>query len=138
MSFMKGKVCDLGCGPAVMYEGKEVDLTGVDWSPEGLEQARLHCPNGKYVCSQVTDTGLPSSEFDTVIMCGLLDYFDDWTPVINEAKRILKPNGKIIATLLYGFQGHLWTEELAKSKHSVLSFKHITSNWYLVEIDTSN
>lgn len=53
-------------------------------------------------------------------MLGLLDYFEDWTPVLEEARRLKKPEGKIIATLLNGYEGHDWT-----------SYPRITSNWHL-------
>ena len=36
----QGNIVDLGCGPCVMYEGKNLSLVGVDWSAEGLEQAK--------------------------------------------------------------------------------------------------
>lgn len=118
----RGKVLDLGCGPCVMYENKDIDLTGVDWSEEALKQAKLHYPNGMYIKAYATATGLPSGQFDSVIACGLLDYFNDWTPVIIEARRLLKSGGKFYATLLNGFQGHDWT-----------NYPHITGNWHLVE-----
>jgi len=101
-----------------MYEGKNVKLTGVDSSEEALKQAKLHYPKGSYVCADATATGLPSGKFDTVLMLGLLDYFEDWTPVLKEARRIGKE--KIIATLLNGFRGHDWT-----------MYPKITGNWHL-------
>lgn len=132
--YLQGQIVDLGCGPAVMYEGKQVSLIGIDWSSEALLQARKHYPQGVYIQADVTKTGLPQGQFDTVVMCGLLDYFGDWKPVIDEAKRLVKPEGKIFATLLYGFNKHMWTEDLAKTKANVVKFKHITGNWYLIEI----
>ena len=123
LPFLRGKVVDLGCGPSVMYEGKNIDLTGVDWSEEGLKQAKLHYPQGKFILAEATDTGLPSCSFDTVIMLGLLDYFDDWEKVLKEARRLMKPGGQIIGTLLHGFNGHDWK-----------SYPHITGNWHFVKI----
>src|SRR3990167_11460128 len=115
-----GNIIDLGCGPCVMYEGKTVSLTGVDWSKEALEQAKKHYPNGKYVLAEVTNTRLPSNQFDAAIACGLLDLVDDWNPVIMEAKRLLKDGGKFYATLLNGFKGHDWSNYL-----------HVVGNWHL-------
>ena len=107
LPFMSGNVVDLGCGPCVMYEGKQVSLVGVDQSAEGLAQARLHYPQGTYIQADARDTGLPAHQFDTVISCGLLDYFRDWEPVLKEMKRLSR--GNIIATLLHGFNGHDWS-----------------------------
>lgn len=121
VSFIEGKVVDLGCGPCVMYEGKDIDLTGVDWSLEALNQARLHYPKGIYVQASATDSGLPTGQYDTVLMMGLLDYFEDWTPVLTEARRLTKPSGKILGTLLHGFWGHDWSK-----------YPKICGNWHLV------
>ena len=133
MPFVGGKVADIGCGPCVMWEGKNVDLTGVDFSAEALKQAGLHYPSGKYVLADACSTGLPSEEFDTVIMLGVLDYYEDWTLVVKEAKRICKKEGKIFATLLHGFEGHDWSKR-ENIKFDVKSYCHVTSNWYLVEL----
>lgn len=118
--YLKGKVVDLGCGPCVIYKDKVIDLTGVDISQEALNQAKVNYPQGKYILADATDTKLPDSSFDTVLMLGLLDYFDDWNEVLKEARRIKKPDGRIVATLLNGFEGHNWT-----------SYEHLTSNWHL-------
>lgn len=106
-----------------MYEGRDVDLTGVDWSAEALNQASLHYPKGVYVQARATDSGLPTGSFDTVIMCGLLDYFDDWAPVVQEARRLVKPGGKILATLLNGYNGHDWS-----------AYPTISGNWHLAQL----
>ena len=117
----KGEVLDLGCGPCVMYKGKNIKLTGVDWSEEGLRQAKINYPSGVYICGDATKTSLPSGSFDTVLACGLLDLFEDWEPIIMEVNRLLKLGGKFYGTLLNGYRGHDWTK-----------YPHITSNWHLV------
>src|SRR3990167_8428345 len=105
------------CG---MYEGKQVSLIGVDWSQEALRAARKHYPCGVYVQADARHTGLPTEQFDTVILSGLLDYFDDWGEILTEARRLRKFGGKIFGTLLNGFNGHSW-----------IHYPHITSNWHL-------
>ena len=120
----KGNVVDLGCGPCVIYQDKQVSLIGVDWSVEGLYQARLHYPNGVYIEADAANTDLPTGQFDSVVAFGLLDLFDDWTPIVKEAGRLLKDGGKFFATLLDGYNKHKWK-----------NYKHITSNWHLVVFD---
>lgn len=119
----------------MLYKDKNVDLVGIDWSETGLAEAKKNYPQGIYVKAKADDTKIRGSLFDTVVMFGLLDYFDDWTAVVNEAKRLAKPGGDILATLLYGFQDHLWTEELVKTKTNVTMFKHVCGNWYLIKIE---
>lgn len=116
---LEGKVVDLGCGACVIYKGKDIDLTGVDYSEEALNQARINYPEGKYVLAEATNTGLPDKSFQTCVMFGLLDYFSDWEDVLKEARRLTK-GGFIIATLLNGFEGHNWTD-----------YEHLVGEWYL-------
>ena len=123
LPLVKGRVVDLGCGPCMIYKGTDADLTGVDSSEEAIAQAKINYPQGSYIVADARSTNLPSNSFDTVIMLGLLDYFENWEDVLLEARRIKKPEGKIIATLLNGFMGHDWK--------SPGIYKHITSNWYL-------
>jgi|GEM_PF-2728903 len=133
LPFIKGKVVDLACGTCLLYKDKNIDLTGIDFSSQAIKEAQKNFPNGKYIVADISCTGLPKETFDTAVLFGVLDYYDDWFPLIKEASRILKKNGRILATLLYGFNGHMWTEGLAKSKTSVVSFRHLTSNWFLIE-----
>lgn len=115
--FLMGKVLDLGCGPCVLYEGKDIDLTGVDFSEDALEQAKLHYPKGRYICANARNTGI-QEKFDVVVMFGLLDYFEDWNEVLTEARRLTQ--GRIYATLLHKFNNHDWSE-----------YPRITGNWHL-------
>lgn len=107
LPFVEGSVIDMGCGPCVLYEGKNVDLTGLDQSIEALKQAQIHYPQGKYIHGNASKTPFADKSFDTCFMLGLLDYYNDITPVIEEARRITRK--RIIATLLHGFNGHDWT-----------------------------
>lgn len=119
---LKGKIADLGCGPAMIYQGTNVDVTGVDFSESAIREAQKNYPQGSFFVAEATDTKLPNSEFDAVVMFGLLDYFEDWTEVLTEARRILKPGGIMLATLLNGYKGRDWTR-----------YKHVTGDWYLFE-----
>ena len=121
-AFVQGKVCDFGCGPCLLYKGKSIDLTGVDFSSKGIEEAKNNYPEGKYVVADICDTGLPDKTFDTVLLSGVLDYYKDWERPLAEARRICKNGGKIFGTLYNGFQGHDWSK-----------YKHITGNWHIYE-----
>jgi len=119
--FIGDNLADLGCGPALIYQGKRVNLTGVDYSSEAIREAKKNYPPGKYLVEDITHTSLPDNYFDTVILLGVLDCFEDWTAVLKESRRIKKDNGVIFATLLDGYKGHKWKDKCP----------HITSNWYL-------
>jgi SAM-dependent methyltransferase len=117
---VRGKVVDLGCGTCLIYKGKDVNLTGVDFSREGLNQAKINYPKGKYILADALNTGLSSKEYNTCMILGLLDYFENWEDILKEARRLVISGGFIIATLLNGFEGHNWTK-----------YEHLVSNWYL-------
>jgi len=132
--FLIGKVADLGCGPCVMYENKDIDLTGIDFSSQAIVEAKKHYPRGRYLVAEAANTGLTDKEFDSVIMLGLLDYFEDWSPILTEVRRIAKPGAPIVASLLHTFQGHDWSEENVRKKASIKSYIKLTHNWVIITI----
>lgn len=112
----------------MIYAGKTgIDLTGVDFSTTAIEEAKKNYPQGKYYVAEVTKTPFLDNTFDTVVILGVLDYFSPWDSVLDEARRICKPDGWILATLLHGFQGHDWKQ-----------YKHLTGNWYLFYESSNN
>ena len=136
LPYLERNVADLGCGACTMYENQNVSLTGVDWSEAALVEARKNYPSGTYVRADVCDTGLPSDQFDTVIMLGVLDYIEDWQAVILEAERIKKEGGHIYATLLQKFLGHEWSivAVCEKLRRDPKQYREIVGNWILIEI----
>ena len=123
--YLKGKVIDLGVGTALLYKDQNIDLTGIDWSDTGIEEAKKNYPQGKFFVGDLRKTQFPDKTFDTCILAGVLDYFDDWNEIITEAKRITK--GNIIATLLNGFEGHNWN----LVKYPIIKK---VSNWVIIKI----
>jgi len=138
LTHLKGAVLDLGCGPAVLYRNSSIALVGVDWSLAALVQARQNYPQGTYIRADARSTGLSDKQFDTVLLMGVLDYFEDWQPFIQEALRLCR--GKILITLLDGWQGHNWNDETLK-KHIGVPFRvqrDMPTPWVLIEIDGQN
>ena len=123
--FIKGKVIDLGVGTALMYQGQDIDLTGIDWSDAGIEEAKKNYLSGKFFVGDLRKTPFADKFFDTCILAGVFDYFDDWEEVLTEARRITK--GDIIATLLQGFSGHNWFNV----KYPIIKK---VSNWIIIKI----
>ena len=122
---ISGKVIDLGVGTALMYQGQNIDLTGIDWSETGIEEARKNYPQGNFLVQDLRNTNFADKSFDTCILAGILDYFDNWEEVLKEARRITK--GNIIATLLNGFNGHNWN----LVKYPIIKK---VSNWIIIKI----
>ena len=93
--YLKGKIADLGCGLTDVYDS-ESDVTGLDISPECVKQMQERYPTGTWITGDVRDTGLPGSTFDTVLCSHVLEHFWYQKPIIEEMKRIVKPDGNII------------------------------------------
>ena len=133
---MRGQVADIGCGASLLHQAGNYQITGVDWSITGVEEAKKNVSRGTFIVADAKNTTLSSKTYDTVVMMGLLDYFDDWKPIIDEAERLKKDGGHIFCTLLMGFQGHWWSTDLVKEKlgREPKSYQHITGNWVLIEV----
>lgn len=99
-----GSVLDAGCGTglcgrAVRAMSPDVELTGIDASPESVAKA---ASTGVYATTAVVDLNgaLPygDGEFDAVICGGVLTYIDDPEPVLREFVRVTRTGGRAIVT----------------------------------------
>jgi len=94
-TYLHGKIADIGCGVNTIYS-PENDITGVDISPECVRIMSERYPFGNWVVGDVRNTGLPEAAYDTVVCSHVLEHFYDQTPIVEEMKRICKPNGNIV------------------------------------------
>jgi SAM-dependent methyltransferase len=89
-------VLDLGCGEGILalLKRKDVELTGIDLSPELLTAASRNGYDAAYVAKF---TALPflDSSFDYVVSLDVMGHvaFDDKDRVLAEIKRVLRPDG---------------------------------------------
>ena len=83
-------------------------MTGFDKSAGMLEQARRRL--GDDADLQVAELGspLPYSDdtFDDVTASLVLHYLEDWGPALAELRRVLKPGGRLIASVDHPFAIH--------------------------------
>ena len=103
----KGRVCDLGCGPAQIaryLRDRGVDAFGVDLSAGMLAQARRLNPDLQFVQSSMLTLGLGS---ETV--CGVAAFYSiihiPRANVVNafrEIRRVLRPGGLFLTTFHLG------------------------------------
>ena len=129
--YLQGHILDLGIGVTDMYvEGQ--DITGLDMSTECMRIMRQRHPWGNWVLGDAADTKLPSASFDTVVLANILEHYKDFTPLIYEAKRLIKPDGTIVIVLsLENYDvDHVypkWDEEMIRTK--------VTSHFQRAEIE---
>ncbi len=98
------KVADIGCGPATFVDdllkaGFEVIAT--DIAPHMIEDGRKRFAGHSHVRFEVMPADkipVADGELDAVTAMGLVEYLNDEKAVYREAKRALKPGGRLIVT----------------------------------------
>jgi SAM-dependent methyltransferase len=90
------ELLDVGCGTGWLAEHFE-RYTGVDAAEDAVAEARRR---GRNV--QLGDVGRPlpfaEERFDGVVLKDLLEHVDDPVAVVREARRVLKPGGRVFAS----------------------------------------
>lgn len=95
-------VLDLGCGNGKYIKPlKELakSIVGIDLSEKQLELAQKDNPEATLICSDASQMPFENDSFDIVYSCwmfGTILDLDKRTKAMNEAKRILRKNGRII------------------------------------------
>ncbi len=96
------EVVDLGTGTGTIALGLArcgLDVTGIDIAPELLEVARRTADRqgltAQFVEGRAEATGFPASNYDLVTAGQCWWWFDSGT-VIEEVRRILRPDGRLI------------------------------------------
>lgn len=99
----RGRVIELGCGTGLYttaYAAHCEQVLALDLSSDMVEMA--HCalsaiPQAQARVADATATGLPSGEADAVVAVNLLHVVPDADAVLAEVRRLLHPNGVLIA-----------------------------------------
>lgn len=98
------RVLDVGCGTGAFLEAlsrrfPEVELTGVDLSPEMLAVAERRL-GGSAELKQGRVENLPfaDAEFDVVVSTSVLHYVRHPDAALGEMKRVLEPGGRAVVT----------------------------------------
>jgi SAM-dependent methyltransferase len=90
------RLLDVGCGTGWLAR-HFTDYTGIDGSPAAVEEAARH---GRDV--RLGDVGeplpFPDASFDGVVLKDLLEHVSDPVAVVAEARRVLKPSGRVFAS----------------------------------------
>ena len=79
--------------------------TGVDISAEMINRARaihakkIKLKNRNFLVEDCEKLSLNDADYDIVTAIALIEYFQDPTNVLNEIKRVLKPEGIVLITV---------------------------------------
>jgi SAM-dependent methyltransferase len=105
------RILDAGCGSGPLFAAlrdRGAIVTGFDTSTGMLELARQRLGAGAAL--EVADLGSPlpfaDGAFDDVIVSLVLHYLEDWTAPLAELRRVLRPGGRLIASVDHPLQGH--------------------------------
>ena len=94
------RVLEIGCATGdLLHQVKPSEGIGIDLSPEMIEVARGKYPGLKFAVRDA-DSAPVEKEMDYVIMSNLLDYLPDIWVVLENAKAVLKEDGKLVITTI--------------------------------------
>ena len=106
------RILDAGCGSGPLFAAlrdRGAEVSGIDLSAGMLEKARKRL--GADADLQVADLAdplpFPDESFDDVIASLVLHYLKDWKPTLAEIRRVLKPGGRLIASVNHPFMVNL-------------------------------
>lgn len=104
------QVLDLGCGSggatrvAARAVGEEGMVVGIDASPECIAAAIARTPADAPVMYRRGDItrlgGMPDRTFSVVVASMVLDQVDDLSPLLEEVFRVLRPGGRMVASVM--------------------------------------
>ncbi|MFC1865762.1 class I SAM-dependent methyltransferase [Chloroflexota bacterium] len=99
------KILDGGCGVGrhlIYFDRLGYDVTGVDFSDNAIEAVKGFDDRLKVIQAGVIELPFASLSFDYYLSFGVLEHFiDGLTQGLNEAHRVLKPNGILFLSVPY-------------------------------------
>jgi len=97
-------IIDLGCGGgllAVPLIELGADVIGVDISEKSLQAARTQAKGkGQFIAADIRKVPLPDNIADAIVIADVLDHIPDYSRVIAEAARLLKPQGLLYVNII--------------------------------------
>ncbi|MGW4824543.1 class I SAM-dependent methyltransferase [Streptomyces sp. NPDC004227] len=125
------RMLDAGCGSGPLFAAlrdRGAIVSGFDASAGMLELARRRLGDGADL--QVADLGstlpYPDDTFDDVVASLVLHYLEDWGPALAELRRMLKPGGRLIASVDHPFAINLMHRQAGRE--AVYNYFN-TTNW---------
>ena len=96
------KILDIGCGTGYfckMASEKEMEVTGIDATPEFIDEAKKRLPEGQFIVGEMEELPFEEESFDVVCGFNSFQYAANAENALKESKRVLKKSGKIVAMI---------------------------------------
>ena len=99
--------CGAGYGSAELARSAQ-SVLGIDNAADAIEYARANYPSPNLTFEQASCSALPCADgaFDLVVAFEVIEHLADWREFLQEARRVLAPNGQFIVStpnkLYYG------------------------------------
>ncbi|MGH3290578.1 MAG: methyltransferase domain-containing protein [Trebonia sp.] len=124
------RILDAGCGSGPLLAAlrdRGASVTGFDKSAGMLAVARRRLGDGADL--QVAELGsplpYPDDTFDDVTASLVLHYLEDWGPALAELRRVLKPGGRLIASVGHPFRENLWHRDVGLKPDYFATYNYV-------------
>ncbi len=94
-------ILDVGCGTGLYAKalvGRGARVYGIDISEKEIEIAKAECRGADFRVGSASDMPYANSKFDIVLMALAFTYFENMDAALDEARRVLKPHGRLVVS----------------------------------------
>jgi SAM-dependent methyltransferase len=96
---VRGRLLDVGCGTNELVKGYAGEGVGVDVHP---------WPGVDHIVEDTSRLPYDAQSFDTVCVIAALNHIPNRAAVLHEIHRVLKPNGRLVMTMIPPGIARLW------------------------------
>ena len=98
LPYVRGRLLDLGCGSNKLVR-QYSNGVGVDVHP---------WPGADFIVSNTASLDYEAHSFDTVTIIAALNHIPNREAVLRECRRLLRPDGRVVVTMLTPLTSRLW------------------------------
>lgn len=133
------RILDAGCGPgkfcALAEKQNAVTISGIDLSPNMIEQARQNCPLGNFQCDDLSQIPIQENAFDVIICALALGHVENLSPVLDKLLKALDYGGIFIITDFHPFltlmqSKRTFKDPLSGRKFEVRHYLHFFEEYF--------